>query len=222
MDTYIHISVSSFRFYFFNPKEKQLISSFITEKACTNLQCYWYFAKQCIFNGRCVAAFTEFLFRKNLLEWVTAEDADKKLKSDLKMYFWRFRYSMVLIFIFALAAIYGGSFDIAATIIIILWLLSPYIALKVSEEIKDKKEVISKEDREIIERIGKKTWLYYEELVCEKFNFLPPDNYQEYPPKGAAPRTSPTNIGLYLVSTLAAADLGYIACSEMLEKVKIL
>ena len=38
-----------------------------------------------------------FYSRKNLLEWVTAEDADKKLKSDLKMYFWRFRYSMVLI-----------------------------------------------------------------------------------------------------------------------------
>ncbi|HHY78373.1 MAG TPA: hypothetical protein GX498_07725 [Clostridiales bacterium] len=161
-----------------------------------------------------------FYSRRNLLEWVTAADADKKLKSDLKMYYWRFRYSMVSVGIFALASLYAGSFDIAATVLIILWLLSPCIAYKASEEIKDEKEAISQEDRELIERIGRKTWYYYEELVCEKYNFLPPDNYQEYPPKGAAPRTSPTNIGLYLVSTLAAADLGFITVYEMIERIK--
>lgn len=51
-------------------------------------------------------------------------------------------------------------------------------------------------------------WAYFDKYCGEEDNFLPPDNVQEQPPVGAAHRTSPTNIGLALVSCLAAMDLG--------------
>ena len=53
-----------------------------------------------------------------------------------------------------------------------------------------------------------KLWRYFDELCTPARGFLPPDNFQAQPPVGAAERTSPTNIGLALVSCLAAIDLG--------------
>lgn len=48
----------------------------------------------------------------------------------------------------------------------------------------------------------------YDELASEQDNFLPPDNIQESPLHAVAHRTSPTNIGLMLLCTLAARDFG--------------
>jgi len=160
-----------------------------------------------------------FYSHRNMLEWVTAADADKNIKSDLKGYYTKSRYSILMTLLFAAAAGISNTYDATAVILTVIWLLSPYIAYKASVETEREKSSLSDDEKAIVQRIGKKTWAYYEELVCEEFNYLPPDNFQEYPPKGAAPRTSPTNIGLYLVSTLAAADLGYITVSGMIERI---
>jgi hypothetical protein len=45
-------------------------------------------------------------------------------------------------------------------------------------------------------------------IVNADDNYLPPDNWQEQPAVGIAHRTSPTNIGLALLSSLCALDLG--------------
>ena len=42
-------------------------------------------------------------------------------------------------------------------------------------------------------------WRYYEELCGPEDHYLPPDNLQESPVWRVAHRTSPTNIGLYLL-----------------------
>ncbi len=49
-------------------------------------------------------------------------------------------------------------------------------------------------------------------------NYLPPDNFQEDPPRGIAHRTSPTNIGIALLSNLGAYDFGYITVGEVIER----
>ena len=38
---------------------------------------------------------------------------------------------------------------------------------------------------------------------------LPPDNFQEDPRPVLAHRTSPTNLGLYLLSAVSARDFGW-------------
>lgn len=56
---------------------------------------------------------------------------------------------------------------------------------------------------------------YFEDTVNESNSFLPPDNVQMLCGVGEAHRTSPTNIGLYLVSVVAASDLGIIKRDEV-------
>ena len=52
-----------------------------------------------------------------------------------------------------------------------------------------------------------------------KTHWLPPDNFQEYPRTVVATRTSPTNIGLALLSTLAAHDFGYVSLRGLTEHI---
>ena len=49
---------------------------------------------------------------------------------------------------------------------------------------------------------------------------LPPDNFQEAPKPAIAHRTSPTNIGLYLLSAVAARDFGWAGTVETVERVE--
>ena len=58
--------------------------------------------------------------------------------------------------------------------------------------------------------VARKTWRYFETFVGAEDHGLPPDNFQEVPDPRVAHRTSPTNIGMGLLATLAAHDLGFI------------
>ena len=49
---------------------------------------------------------------------------------------------------------------------------------------------------------------------------LPPDNFQETPEPVVAHRTSPTNIGLYLLSVACARDFGWIGTLEAVERLE--
>ena len=60
-------------------------------------------------------------------------------------------------------------------------------------------------DRAMLHRLARQTWRYFDDLVGPQTNWLPPDNYQEALRVEVAPRTSPTNIGLWLLSALARA-----------------
>ena len=50
-------------------------------------------------------------------------------------------------------------------------------------------------------------WSYFQDWLRPEDHWLPPDNIQEKPWLGPARRTSPTNIGMALLSCVAAADL---------------
>ena len=63
--------------------------------------------------------------------------------------------------------------------------------------------------------MARSTWLYFEHFVGPEDRWLPPDHFQESPRGIVAHRTSPTNIGLMLLSTLSAHDLGYIGPLEL-------
>ena len=49
---------------------------------------------------------------------------------------------------------------------------------------------------------------------------LPPDNFQEEPQAVVAHRTSPTNIGMYLLTILTARDFGWIGTVEAIERLE--
>ena len=70
-------------------------------------------------------------------------------------------------------------------------------------------------DLRFLRGVARRTWRFFETFIADEDNHLPPDNFQVDPPQGIAHRTSPTNIGLYLLSCVAARDFGFIGVSEV-------
>jgi cyclic beta-1,2-glucan synthetase len=77
---------------------------------------------------------------------------------------------------------------------------------------------LSSSDRKYLRRIALETWRFFETYVTAEDHFLPPDNYQEDPLGVVAHRTSPTNIAVYLLSIIAARDLGFVTLREVVER----
>jgi hypothetical protein len=74
------------------------------------------------------------------------------------------------------------------------------------------------EQRAFLRASARRTWRFFAEFVGPHDNWLPPDNFQEYPTPAIASRTSPTNIGMSLLASLAAHDFGYISAGEFLRR----
>ena len=81
------------------------------------------------------------------------------------------------------------------------------------------RDSLSDEDEADLRRIGRLTWRFFEDFVGPDTNHLPPDNFQETPAPKLAERTSPTNIGLYLMSVMSAHDLGWIGVETALKRI---
>jgi len=70
-----------------------------------------------------------------------------------------------------------------------------------------------------LRRIARRTWYFYETFATAEHNQLPPDNFQEEPEPLVARRTSPTNIGVYLLSIVSERDFGWISLTEAVYRI---
>ena len=155
--------------------------------------------------------------KKHLLEWLTAEQAEKQAKTDFVSYY-KFMMSNLVFGFWSL--VFGIAVNQILLIIAgILWVIAPVLAWYISKEIKKVVaiEKVSKKDKEYLIEIGKKTWQYFKDNINEENNFLAPDNYQEDRVNRVAPRTSTTNIGLGMLSVISAYDLKYIEQEEAID-----
>ena len=160
------------------------------------------------------------LTRRNLLEWVTAADVEAGIKNDPAS-FWKRMWIQIpaaaLVLVLPIAA---GTFVFLLFLVIsLLWLVAPYAAYIISRPYVKKTEQLGAEDIQRLRRLARKTWRYFEDFAIKEENYLPPDNYQEDPPKGSAHRTSPTNIGLLLMSVLSAGDMGFLGIEELVVRI---
>ena len=162
-----------------------------------------------------------FISKKNLLEWTPAADLEVMLKNDLSTYYKNMIISPILgLLVLGLAIVRPGSNleVLLAALIFGLWASTPYIAYSISQDYEKESEKLAEPEELELRKLARKTWGYFEDFVTAKDNYLAPDNYQVDPPNGIAHMTSPTNIGLSLVCTLAARDFGYLGTGEMLER----
>src|SRR5690606_33191455 len=95
---------------------------------------------------------------------------------------------------------------------------SPAIAWRLSTSEEEDKHELTEDQTLFLNKSARKTWAFFEQFVNEEDNWLPPDNFQEHPEPVIAHRTSPTNIGLVLLSNLTAYDFGYIPIGEMVQR----
>jgi cyclic beta-1,2-glucan synthetase len=93
----------------------------------------------------------------------------------------------------------------------LIWAAAPVLARVISLPRMERPiAALSAAQTQELRVIARRTWRYFETFVTPEDNHLPPDNFQEIPRPAIATRTSPTNIGLYLLSTVAAHDMGWI------------
>ncbi len=156
--------------------------------------------------------------KKNLLEWLTAADAEKVLGKDLKSFLREMGISFCLgiVLIFVIKLINPAMFGLCI-LLTILWFLTPFIAYEISLPDKEEKYKISAENREFIINVAKKTWNYFNDYMIKENNYLPPDNYQENRKNSIVNITSSTNIGLGILAVISAYDMNFISEDKMVE-----
>ncbi|WP_280959879.1 GH36-type glycosyl hydrolase domain-containing protein [Anaeromyxobacter dehalogenans] len=102
--------------------------------------------------------------------------------------------------------------------LLLLWALAPLVAHRLSQPIAARDRELGEEDRRFLLGVARATWRYFDAFMGPDDHHLPADNFQEAPDR-VAHRTSPTNIGMGLLSTLAAHDLGIIPTGELLRRI---
>ncbi len=80
--------------------------------------------------------------------------------------------------------------------------------------------VLGEREKRLVGKYVKSSWKFFESTVGEDTGWLPCDNMSVSPSTAIAYRTSPTNIGMYLLSALAVRDLGIIGDTELLDRVE--
>ncbi len=160
--------------------------------------------------------------RKHMLEWRAASQAAKARDFGL-IASYRSMYGAVVVAVFALVLplAAGSTGAWIGSVFAAMWLLSPAIAWLASRPAETEEHLeIKGEDATVLRTAARRTWHYFETFVTADHHDLPPDNFQEKPTHIVAPRTSPTNIGAYLLSTVSARDFGWIGLSESVDRIE--
>jgi cyclic beta-1,2-glucan synthetase len=104
---------------------------------------------------------------------------------------------------------------------LIAWAAAPTVARRVSKPKPRGRTVpLTGADRQALRMMARQTWSFFDTFVTVRQNMLPPDNFQELPKAVIANRTSPTNIGLYLLSIVAARDFGWIGARDAMSRLE--
>jgi hypothetical protein len=150
-----------------------------------------------------------FVTRKHLLQWTSYAETVRVFAGGVT-------FNHILAAILSTGALAGLIILINPTALfvalplLIVWLLSPVIAWWISRPIDHAPDPLSADETARLRTLARRTWYLFEQFVGPEDHWLPPDHFQEAPRGIIAHSTSPTNLGLLLLSTLAAYDLGYI------------
>ncbi|HIZ21139.1 MAG TPA: DUF3131 domain-containing protein [Firmicutes bacterium] len=159
-------------------------------------------------------AVTRLFTRRNLLEWTTAAQAEKR-RSGWRESFARFWPALLVA---ALLLVGGRGFARLGGLIFLL--LIPLSVFSARPSPDRGVPALTAGQKERLSAYAAAMWRYYEEHCTAADHYLPPDNLQESPVWRVAHRTSPTNIGLYLLCIAAARDFGLIDDDRMLDRVE--
>jgi cyclic beta-1,2-glucan synthetase len=152
------------------------------------------------------------IVRRRLLEWVTAAQASLGARLSYLGFYRRMGGGVVLALAAAIpvARAERAAWEVAGPFLV-AWLLSPLVAGWASRARPiSRREAVGPADAQALRLVARRTWRFFETFVTGADNMLPPDNFQEDPVAVVAHRTSPTNLGLYLLSAAAARDFGWL------------
>jgi cyclic beta-1,2-glucan synthetase len=157
--------------------------------------------------------------KKRLLEWNSGAKDQYHSRFELIESF-RIMWASPLVALLTATALWFFSQKTLLMVwpILGLWFIFPAIVRWISKPNVVDSVKLSDIQYGFLRELSRKTWSFFETFVGNDDNWLPPDNYQEYPVSVIAHRTSPTNIGLSLLANLAAYDFGYIFTGELITR----
>ena len=157
--------------------------------------------------------------RKKLLEWNPShQKPNKRAKTLVAAYSLMWFAPITGIGMLVYITVSSPISLVTGIPVLFLWIAAPGIAWWVSLSKPLSKTVLKPEQAVFLRKLARKIWGFFEIFVGEEDNWLPPDNFQEHPVERIAHRTSPTNIGLSLLSNLSAWDFGYITTGQLIER----
>jgi cyclic beta-1,2-glucan glucanotransferase len=159
-----------------------------------------------------------YVTRRHLLQWTTAAHTISLFGRQLNLLLmWRQMYAVSVLsagMAVLIAWVKPASLMFAAPLLA-AWFFLPILAYRIGQPITRREVKLSDSDLRFLRRTARCTWLFFEHFIGPQDNWLPPDHFQEHPRGVVAHRTSPTNIGLMLVSALSANDLGYLGLTDL-------
>src|SRR6059036_655611 len=163
-----------------------------------------------------------YVTHRKVLEWVTAAQAKAGLRLDLRGFYRRMGGGVTLAA--AATAVVGWwraeAWSVALPLLL-LWAASPAVARWISlPRLTARTTPLSSGDARALRLIARRTWRFFATFVGPREHALPPDNFQEEPNPVVVHRTSPTNLGLYLLSTVAARDFGWLGTLDAVERLE--
>lgn len=164
--------------------------------------------------------FRRFISHRHLLEWESAQVAHWRATRQVSPIVFHTVIVSLTAALFTIAldhrnpTVWGQAFPF-----LLVWLLSPLVAHLMNGHKRHRFiPELGREDRAYLRRIARETWRFFDDFVGPESHWLPPDNSQEALRIELAQRTSPTNVGLWLLSALGARDLGYLTTGQMVER----
>ncbi|MEO6364374.1 MAG: glucoamylase family protein, partial [Caldimonas sp.] len=160
--------------------------------------------------------------RRHLLEWTTAAAAQAAATTRLPALVrkhWVAPIAAAALWAALLAS--GTPWPITCSLLCGLWALAPLWIFWVSRPQPARAaDALSPDDRVYLGGVARDTWRLFERVVGPADHDLPPDNLQTAPSDMVAHRTSPTNIGLYLLATTCAHRFGWIGSSDAADRIE--
>lgn len=156
------------------------------------------------------ALYRMLVSRRRLLEWIPSSHADRSDGSPAPLLYEPAGYAV------ALACSVPGLFGtwgqvVSSALALAVWLSAHAVARFLAKPAGEARVAPDPALSAHLREVATAMWRFYERYVGEEDHHLPPDNVQFEPVERIAHRTSPTNIGLYLLCVAAAADLEIIS-----------
>ena len=151
------------------------------------------------------------------LEWETAQAAHARARNQQRQFVVARLWIPLTAIVLGVSAWFVSLVAfLAALPFLLLWLLFPFAVVFINRPAKTARGgILTASDRKMLRTTARRTWRYFDEFVGPHTNWLPPDNVQEVPSREIFLRTSPTNIGLWMLATIAANDFGYLTVDDL-------
>lgn len=160
--------------------------------------------------------------RRHLLEWTAMAQVARGSQPGLSGYVQRMAGgSVVAIGSFVVVALADRETWPIAAGFAAAWLAAPAVAWWASRSrVPTGRRSLDAADTLDLRLVARSTWRFFETFVTPASNMLPPDNFQETPEPVVAQRTSPTNIGIYLLAVTVAKDFGWIGAVDAADRLE--